>query len=70
MRLETKDGMILIRQQDLESLHQLKHLVTNFRDTIAFLKRSQKENKPIDNLLSKLWRLAEEIETVIKTLGQ
>jgi hypothetical protein len=69
MDLKTKDGMILIAQADLDRLHAIRNLFKRYRNTVAVMVRFQSEQKPITNLLSKMWCISDEILLKIGKIG-
>jgi len=70
MKLETQNGMTLVSDNDLKSIHTLRRLFKNHRDTVAVIYNFQKENKDVVNLMSKMWRISDEILAEMKKMGE
>jgi len=69
MELKTKDGMILMAQTDLDRLHAIRNLFKQYRNTVAVMVKFSQEQKPITNLMSKMWRISDELIIEISKIG-
>jgi hypothetical protein len=70
MKLTDRNGMTLVSESDLQRLHNLKTLFKQHRDTVATAFKFSKDNRPITNLLSKLWRISDDIMEEIRHIGE
>jgi hypothetical protein len=70
VNLIDRNGMTLISQKDIDHLHNLKHLFKIYRDTVAIVFKFSQENRPVTNLMSKLWRISDEIMAEMRCIGE
>lgn len=72
MDLKTKDGLTLVSEDDFKSLLEMKSLFKKHRDTVATIFKLSKEKSPAElaNLMSKLWRISDEIMDEMRKLGE
>jgi hypothetical protein len=61
MKLVDKNGMALVSEDDLRHLQALRVLFKRHRDAVVIMFKLSKENRPITNMLSKLWRISDDI---------
>lgn len=70
LELKTQTGMSIVSTDDIEHLKKLKTHFKRFRDTNAVVFQYIKENRPVDNLISKLWRISDEIMDEMRRIGE
>lgn len=69
MELKTKDGMRVVSDVEWESIEKLRILFKRHRDTVAVIFQFSKEGKPVTNLMSKMWRIADDIMDEMRKFG-
>lgn len=70
LNLKTQQGMSIVSDQDIAHLKKLHLLFKRFRETNAIVFQYLKEGKPVDALVSKLWRISDEIIGEMRQIGE
>lgn len=70
LELKTQDGMSIVSDEEIRNLKKMQSLFKRFRDTNAIIFQNLKEGRPVDNLISKLWRISDEIMEGMRQIGE
>jgi len=70
LELKTQEGMSIVSDEEIQNLKKMQSLFKRFRDTNAIVFQNLKEGRPVDNLISKLWRISDEIMEGMRQIGE
>ena len=68
--IKTETGMSIVSNEDLERLKKMRVLFKRFRDTNVEVFNFLRTGRSPEHLVSKLWRISDEIIGEMKKIGE